>query len=126
MPAPGLKAFRLGSTVLHLAEHGVVTALPMTADFWSEMPAIFGAGRMLSLIDMDRDWPNWEMHPQGDEVIWLLTGRVRFITEAHGTVEVGQGDCIVMPKGEWHTADVLEPGKALFVTEGAGTQHRQR
>ena len=126
MPAPGLKPIRLGSHVLHLAERGVVTTLPMTADFWSEMPASFGAGRRLSLIDMERDWPNWEMHPEGDEVIWLLTGRVRFVTEGHGAVEVSAGECVVMPKGEWHTADVLEAGKAIFVTEGAGTQHRER
>lgn len=126
MSAAGLRPFRLGGQVLHLAERGVVTTLPMTADFWTEMPAIFGDGRMLSLIDMERDWAQFEMHPDGDEIIWLLSGRVRFITERHGTVEAGAGDCLVMPKGEWHTADVLEPGKALFVTEGAGTQHRAR
>lgn len=126
MSAARLKPVRLRHNVLHLAERGVVTILPMTADFWSEMPAIFGDGRMLSLIDMERDWPNWEMHPQGDEVIWLVSGRVHFITEGHGSVDAAPGDCVVMPKGEWHTADVLEAGKAIFVTEGAGTQHRER
>ncbi len=126
MPAEGLKPFRLGRHVLHLAERGVVTTLPMTADFWSEMPAIFGDGRMLSLIAMERDWTNWERHPNGDEVIWMVSGRARFITEGHGAVEIATGDGVVMPKGEWHTADVLEVGQAVFLTEGAGTEHRPR
>ena len=33
-------------------------------------------------------------------------------------------DAIVVPRGEWHTARVLEPTEAIFVTRGAGTEHR--
>lgn len=126
MPGQGLKPLRLGTSVLHLAEHGVVTALPMTPDFWTDMPAIFASGRMLSLIAHERDWPVWEMHPEGDEVIWLLTGRIHLHSEGRGSVEVQAGDCIIMPKGVWHTADVMEQGEALFLTEGAHTKHRPR
>lgn len=126
MPGQGLKPLRLGTSVLHLAEHGVVTALPMTADFWSDMPTIFASGRMLSLIAQERDWPVWEMHPEGDEVIWLLEGRIGLHSEGRGSVEMQAGDCIIMPKGIWHTADVIEPGQALFLTEGADTRHRAR
>ncbi|MEM1102949.1 MAG: hypothetical protein AAGH48_02455 [Pseudomonadota bacterium] len=32
----------------------------------------------------------------------------------------------IAPKGVWHTVDVLEKGRALFITAGAGTQHRPR
>ena len=31
---------------------------------------------------------------------------------------------VVVPRGEWHTARVLEPSEAVFVTRGDGTQHR--
>ncbi len=121
-----MKPLRLGTHVLHLAEHGVVTALPMTPDFWAEMPSIFESGRMLSLISQERDWPVWEMHPEGDEVIWLLEGRIRLHAEGRGSVILETGHCIIMPKAVWHTADVIEQGKALFLTEGADTQHRPR
>ena len=36
------------------------------------------------------------------------------------------GEFAVVPKGIWHTADVIEPGEALFVTAGEGTSHRPR
>ena len=35
----------------------------------------------------------------------------------------GRG-AVVVPKGVWHTAKVLAPSRMLFVTMGAGTQHR--
>jgi hypothetical protein len=36
------------------------------------------------------------------------------------------GEAMVNPRGVWHTADVHEPGKGLFVTPGRGTEHRPR
>jgi hypothetical protein len=33
---------------------------------------------------------------------------------------------IVVPRGVWHTANVIEPGEALHITWGAGTAHRPR
>jgi mannose-6-phosphate isomerase-like protein (cupin superfamily) len=124
--SPRLAAYPLGRHVLHVAERGVVTALPMTADFWSDMPAIFGSGRMLSVLDQTRDWPVWERHPAGDEIIWMLDGRIRLRTENLGQIDMQPNDCVLMPKGEWHTADVLEPGRALFLTEGEGSESRAR
>ncbi|MEM6852573.1 MAG: hypothetical protein AAF527_12650 [Pseudomonadota bacterium] len=32
----------------------------------------------------------------------------------------------IAPKGVWHTMDVLEKGRALLITAGAGTRHRPR
>jgi len=34
-------------------------------------------GHLLSALPMDADWSNWEMHPAGDEILFLVSGLVR-------------------------------------------------
>ena len=36
------------------------------------------------------------------------------------------GQAVVNPKGVWHTADVQEPGRVLYIKPGLGTEHRPR
>jgi mannose-6-phosphate isomerase-like protein (cupin superfamily) len=77
------------------------------------------------------DWPNWEMHPNGDEIVALLSGAVMMTLEeadgSHREVMLSQpGSFVLVPRGTWHTAQVKEPGMMLFVTAGEGTQHRPR
>jgi hypothetical protein len=36
------------------------------------------------------------------------------------------GQAAVNPPGVWHTADVHEPGRGLFITPGKGTEHKAR
>jgi homogentisate 1,2-dioxygenase len=116
---------RLDGAFVHLGDGGGASAHPVGPDFWANMPAVFDTGRMVSAMAQDRDWTAWEMHPEGDELIVLLSGRLRLLTEA-GDAELGPGDYVLMPRGVWHTADVLAPGEALFVMPGAGTQSRPR
>jgi hypothetical protein len=33
---------------------------------------------------------------------------------------------VINPPGVWHTATVYEPGQALFITAGRGTETRPR
>lgn len=77
------------------------------------------------------DWSQWEMHPNGDEVIVGTAGRFTVHTEdvdtgRTGTVELTAGHTVVMPARTWHTLDVIEPGAILNITAGKGTQHRAR
>ncbi len=47
--------------------------------------------------------------------------------ELEGTervVELRPGNAIVNPRDVWHTTRVHEPGRALFIRPGAGTEHR--
>ena len=34
------------------------------------------------------------------------------------------GEAMINPKGTWHRGVVREPGSALFITSGFGTEHR--
>ena len=74
-----------------------------------------------------------EMHPDGDELLYLVTGRIEVIIEDDGTQEVvgtervvsmQPGDALVVPKGLWHRIDVLEPSHLVHVTPGPGSGHR--
>lgn len=37
---------------------------------------------------------------------------------------VKAGETFIVPRGIWHRALVQKPGRLMFVTPGAGTEHR--
>jgi quercetin dioxygenase-like cupin family protein len=87
-------------------------------------------GRLVSLFTFDASWDSWEMHPSGAELVVCTAGRMTLHQEIDGRVRkvtLGPGQAAINPPGAWHTADVDGgPCTALFVTAGAGTQHRPR
>lgn len=124
---------------LFLDLDGTATPLPGGREFWSQLMS-GGAtdsgirrllasekGRLLSALSMAADWTNWEMHPAGDEILFMLEGKATFVLElSDGLREVvlGAGRLLVVAKGVWHTATVSEPSRLLAITAGSGTQHR--
>lgn len=87
-------------------------------------------GRLVSLATSEKAWPVWETHPAGDEVVIVTKGRAEFIQElGDGTrrrVVVGPNEAIINPAGVPHTANVIEPFTALYLTPCPGTTHRPR
>ena len=71
------------------------------------------------------DWPTWEIHPHGDEFVYLLEGDTDFVLyteDGEETVRVNEpGSYVVVPQNTWHTARPYAPTKMLFVTPGEGT-----
>lgn len=127
-------AFNLSSTFVHLGLGATATPLP---DFsWSReyldayterFDADGNEGRLVCLMPQEATWYSWERHPAGEEVVILLSGRVDLIQEIDGeerVVPLGPGQAVVNPPGVWHTARVREPGQALFITPGRGTEGR--
>jgi mannose-6-phosphate isomerase-like protein (cupin superfamily) len=121
-----LQKVNLEAEVVHLADTAKATVVPMAADFWVNMPPILGAGRMVARLPQTADWTGWEMHPRGDELILVLSGRIRFHCHGCGDLEAGPGETVLIPAGIWHTADVLEPAEIICITEGGDSQHRPR
>ena len=125
--------FRFGEAILHLGPTSSTVVRGFSWDQIGEYGAHFAAdGPQARLVAMDRQertWTSWERHPAGEELVLLLAGRVDLIQDVDGTerrIELHPGDAVLNPPGVWHTADVHEPGDALFVTPGAGTEHRPR
>lgn len=120
--------FDLETTFLGLSGDGEVTQMPVGPDFWPTMdrnpnmrPTLvsFGTGK--------GDWPHWEMHPKGDEVLILIEGSLTLIIDQDGAerrLEMTAGQTFVMPKGAWHRAIDQRGVKMIFMTYGEGTQHR--
>ncbi|WOJ98083.1 cupin [Congregibacter brevis] len=84
---------------------------------------------LVACHEFDADWGSWEMHPAGDELVVLMSGRVTMIllngeTETSLSLEE-PGSYVVVPKGLWHTALIAEPTKMLFMTPGEGTLHAE-
>ncbi|MFC5345545.1 cupin domain-containing protein [Brevundimonas staleyi] len=89
-------------------------------------------GWLVAQHGFDRSWAQWEVHPHGAEIVLCLSGRLTLIQQAEGTdpvrVELRAGGYAINAPGVWHTADLAEGETAvcLFITPGAGTDHRPR
>lgn len=120
--------YRLGEHFAHLTEQGEFLPIEVQADFWEHGINKLPAGRLVSVIASNISWPNWEMHPHGEELIIQRSGRLMLILDDHEKtrIELAPGDFAIVPKGVWHTADVLEPGDAIYITDGKETEGRER
>ena len=100
------------------------------ADYEVRTAADGREGRLVSAHRFTENWTSWEMHPAGDEVVLCLSGEITLHQElADGTarsVTLTPGEYAVNPPDCWHTADVDDEASALFITAGAGTEHRPR
>jgi mannose-6-phosphate isomerase-like protein (cupin superfamily) len=105
-------------------------AMEWYADYGARHAADGSDGRLVSLSSFCQSWRMWEMHPRGSEVVLCLSGTMTLHQEqADGTiatVALGAGEYAINPPMVWHTADVDGEATALFITAGAGTQHRPR
>lgn len=123
------RPYTLGDAYAHLVEDGGVLPVRVDKRFWSEGIAQLPPGRLVSLFDNTADWPVWEMHPEGEEFIFAVSGSLTLHFDRDGEVwsqSLRDGQFLIVPRGVWHTVDVKTPGRCLFITAGEGTQHRDR
>jgi len=65
-----------------------------------------------------------ERHPEGDELVYLLSGSVGVSFERSGSEErevvpLQPGQLVVVPRGTWHWLVVDEPSELIFITPRA-------
>ena len=90
-------------------------------------PSIPVDGITFGIAAMSENSPHdGERHPDGDEVLYLISGRVRvvFIDSAEEDIDVRPGDGLVVPKGMWHRVDILEPSQIVYLTPGPNNEYR--
>ncbi len=134
-----LKPVDLNTTYYFLEDGGRSHRIEVTPAFWEELMTDHyrspeskrvgtGSGWLLSRYRMDQSPDHWEMHPEGDEMLILQSGRMEILLEdAPGksrSVPLSAGETCLVPKGVWHTQKVLEPSQLLAITFGRGTRHR--
>ena len=107
------------------------TPVDVTPTIYQELDERFDGfkGRQLiATYHFEGDWPTWEIHPHGDEVVVLLSGAADMVFEEKGTHQVVKlaksGDYVIVPKGTWHTARIATPTSMLFITPGQDTENK--
>ena len=68
-----------------------------------------------------------EVHPDGDEIVYVISGRLRVTGESEPTapIEVGRGEACIIKNGEWHRVTVLEfPAQFVHITPGPNGGYR--
>jgi len=133
--AEAVAAFDLAAQPIHLGLGATAVAQPpFTGMEWYagyvERHAADGAeGRLVSLHSFAEPWNVWEMHPLGAEVVVCVSGAITLIQQddaGERRIALGAGQAAINPPGVWHTADVSAATTCLFITAGAGTEHRPR
>lgn len=129
-------ARRLADSFVHLGLGA--TAEPQPPFDGMEWYAAYGArhaadgleGRLVSQNSFAKNWDAWEMHPHGAELVICTEGAMALTQEfpdgRRERVALAPGDYAINPPGVWHTADVADHATAIFITAGAGTEHRSR
>jgi quercetin dioxygenase-like cupin family protein len=104
-------------------EHGFsVRAIPLQRD-----PPERVEGAIFGIADMAENSPHaGERHPDGDEILYLISGRVRVVLleSDEDDIDMSPGDGLLVPKGIWHRVDILEPSRIVYLTPGPNGEHR--
>jgi len=121
----------LASTFAVLAPDQRATLVEVKPTIYEELDRRFNQFKghwLVACHAFEKDWPSWERHPAGDEIVCLLSGEAMMVFDRDGRHErlrvTKAGSYIVVPKGVWHTAKIAVPTRMLFITPGAGTENR--
>ena len=84
-------------------------------------------GYTFGVATMSENAPhNGEMHPDGDEILYLISGlaRVHAETDPPQVIEMNPGDGLIVPQGVWHRVDIVEPCQIVYFTPGPRGEYR--
>jgi mannose-6-phosphate isomerase-like protein (cupin superfamily) len=137
MVTPGESGFDPRGTFVFLEDGGAGVPVEVTPTFWQELIRGETASATIRRIRDGDGWltgayslsasGGWEMHPAGDELLYLLSGAMDVVLQAGGgdrVVELRPGTACIVPRGVWHRQIVHQPGDLFAITYGKGTHHR--
>lgn len=129
-PVAEIEVLQPSERYLLLGMEGAVATLSGGPGFWEQTPAELdrlGQQWMVAEFMFQHDWPTWERHPDGDELVYVLEGSATLLLDHDGEVSrmtVDAPGLVVIPRGIWHTAQIHRPCRFLQVTRGRGTELR--
>jgi bifunctional enzyme CysN/CysC len=127
--------FVLSAQYAHL-DGAEATSFAGGASLWSRLMSgehdevsarVAAGGWLVASYQMTQDTSTWEMHPDGDEILYLVSGEIEIILEEQGSersILLQKGLACIVPKGYWHRQVVKAPGEELAITFGRGSQHK--
>jgi mannose-6-phosphate isomerase-like protein (cupin superfamily) len=124
-------------TFVFAEDGGDALCVEVTPTFWKELTTgdtsdagirriREGGGWLVGMFHQNAGG-GWEMHPAGDEILYLLSGAINVIlaeTNGERVIELQPGSACVVPRGTWHRQIVHAPSDLFAITYGKGTQHR--
>ena len=84
-------------------------------------------GMTVGIFSLTADAPhNGEMHPDGDEILHIVSGKVRVSCDSSPGEDLilGPGDTCIVPKGEWHKVSLIEEARFIHITPGPNGDFR--
>ena len=84
-------------------------------------------GITVGILTLTENAPhNGEMHPDGDEILHVISGKVRVSCDSSPGEDLilEPGDTCIVPKGEWHKVSLVEETKLIHITPGPNGDHR--
>ena len=67
----------------------------------------------------DRSPHNGELHPDGDEILVVTSGKIRVSYDSGATpLDLAAGQACIVRKREWHKIDCLEDSQFIHITPG--------
>jgi mannose-6-phosphate isomerase-like protein (cupin superfamily) len=124
------QGFDLCDRYVRLDDHGGAQAVDGGESFWSGVDPAAEQGRLVSLFSLPAGTEmGWEIHPDGDELLYLLSGSMDVVIEerdgAHRTIQLSDRRACIVPQGRWHRQVLHTPCELMSVTPGRGTSHRE-
>ena len=85
-------------------------------------------GYLLALTSLEHAPPHLgERHPDGDELILLVSGQVTAVVEVPGGDQrhpLRAGEALIVAHGLWHRVEVERPARLVHLTPGPSGEHR--
>ena len=68
---------------------------------------------------------NGEMHPDGDEILFVSAGKIRIQYDSGmAPIDLCKGQACIVRKGEWHNIECLEDAQLVHITPGPNGEAR--
>jgi len=108
-------------------------------EFWSQVMsgapsdpfvahAVEADGWLVTQYEVDGSADHEEMHPDGDELHYLVAGDLDLVLVDDGgtasAIRMEPGSMANVPRGVWHRIEARAPSRGVAFTAGRGTQHR--
>jgi uncharacterized cupin superfamily protein len=108
-----------------------IDTVAVSPSIYAELDARFDNFKSHVLVSnhaFESDWGVWERHPAGDEIVILLSGAASLrikMDSGENVVELREpGSFAIVPRNCWHTAEIRQATRMMFVTPGEGTENR--
>lgn len=129
-PDPHPSVFSLKDHIIHLSSAGAIRSHASGVGFFQlamANPELM-QGYVFSLHHAANSaavhYPTWEMHPEGDELLILLSGSLSAEfrhQEGQSTEVLSCHTASIVPAGIWHRLIVHEPSVLIAITPRQGT-----